>query len=189
MSRSKSEVELVLSHPILSCADAKAWEAGLLKDETAQWAAMQRAGAAIARAVEEDFREIGGLPANARILVLAGKGHNGGDALLATKCLVALRPAASVETAFAFDAGQLRPLARRAWQGLLETAGAQVQAFDPARGMERSFDLCLDGVFGMQFRPPLEESAGKLLAWVNTHPRIRFRAAVDLPSGMGEANA
>ena len=39
------------SHPILSCAEAKAWEAGLLKDETAEWTAMQKAGAAIACAL------------------------------------------------------------------------------------------------------------------------------------------
>ena len=42
---------------------------------------MQRAGTAIARASLDDFKEIGGLPEGARLLVLAGKGHNGGDAL------------------------------------------------------------------------------------------------------------
>ena len=177
------------SHPILTCTAARAWEISRLANEEAEWAAMQRAGASLARAIEGDFREIGGLPANAHILVLAGKGHNGGDALLAARSLLAARPAAIVETMFAFDAGELRPLARRAWQALLETAGTRVQPFNPGQGMERSFDLCLDGVFGMQFHLPLEEPAAKLLAWVNTHPRIRFRAAVDLPSGLGEKNA
>ena len=177
------------SHPILSCAGAKTWEVGLLKDEAAEWAAMQRAGEAIARAIEEDFKEIGGLPDNVRILVLAGKGHNGGDALLAAKSLLAARPAAVVEIGFAFDVGELRPLARRAWQTLLETAGTRVQPLTlRPRHPERSYDLCLDGVFGMQFRLPLEEPAAKLLAWVNTHPRICLRAAVDLPSGLGEKN-
>ena len=52
----------LLSHPVLTCAEAKAWEASRLKDEAAEWAAMQRAGAAIAAAIEEDFKEIGGLP-------------------------------------------------------------------------------------------------------------------------------
>jgi NAD(P)H-hydrate repair Nnr-like enzyme with NAD(P)H-hydrate epimerase domain len=147
------------SHPVLTCAEAKAWEAGLLKDEASEWAAMQRAGAALAMAVEEDFREIGGLPDDARILVLAGKGHNGGDALLAAKGLLAARPAASVETVFAFDAWELRPLARRAWQALLETAEQRVQPFNWSQGMERSYDLCLDGVFGFGFRPPIAEPA------------------------------
>jgi hydroxyethylthiazole kinase-like uncharacterized protein yjeF len=179
----------LVSHPILSCAEAKAWETGLLKDEAAEWSAMQRAGAAIAAAIENDFKEIGGLPDKARILVLAGKGHNGGDALLAVKSLLAARPAAIVETVFAFDAGELRPLARRAWQALLETAGQRVQPFNLSQGMERSYDLCLDGVFGFGFRPPMEEPVAKLLAWVNTHPRIRLRAAVDLPSGLGDENA
>jgi len=176
------------SHPVLTCAEAKAWEAGLLGDEAAEWTAMQHAGTAIAAAIGEDFKEIGGLPDDARLLVLAGKGHNGGDALLAAKNLLLARPAASVEIVFAFDAEELRPLARRAWQALLETAGPRVRPFNLTQGMERSYDLCLDGVFGFGFRPPLEEPAAKILAWANTHPRIRLRAAVDLPSGMGETN-
>jgi len=48
------------------------------------------------------------------------------------------------------------------------------------------YDLCLDGIFGFQFTrrsmPP------RLRCWraVNAHPSIRLRAAVDLPSGVGE---
>ena len=80
------------SHPILSCAEAKAWEAGLLKGEAAEWAAMQKAGAAIACALLGDLREIGGWTAQPRLLVLAGKGHNGGDALLAAAQLLAAVP-------------------------------------------------------------------------------------------------
>ncbi len=187
MSEAKSS--RVPFHPILACPEAKAWEAGLLKDETAEWAAMQRAGVAIAAAIEEDFKEIGGLPDDARILVLMGKGHNGGDAVIAATALLQHRPRARVTVHPVFSTGSPRPLTQRALQEFVLTAGNREEPFDWKSAQANSYDLCLDGVFGMQFRPPLEEPAAKLLAWVNTHPRIRLRAAVDLPSGLGEENA
>jgi hydroxyethylthiazole kinase-like uncharacterized protein yjeF len=176
------------SHPILSRADAKAWEAGLLKDEAAEWAAMQRAGSAIARAIEEDFEEIGGLLDHARILVLLGKGHNGGDAAIAATTLLKARPQATVEILRAFQ-GSPSPLAKRALDELTKAVGEQEKPFDWKRAEASSYDLCLDGIFGLQFRLPLDEATTKTLAWVNAHPRIRLRAAVDLPSGVGEQNA
>ncbi len=182
---------LSASHPILSCAGAKAWEAGLLKDEAAEWGAMLRAGAAIAQTIGDDFKEIGGLPEGARILVLAGKGHNGGDALLAAKTILAQHPAAVIDVLLCFGASALRSLARRSLDELRRTAGGHVQEVS-LPGLKTAFvsyDLCLDGVFGFQFRPPMDEATAEVLAWVNTHPRIRLRAAVDLPSGLGETNA
>ncbi|HYC73200.1 MAG TPA: NAD(P)H-hydrate dehydratase [Opitutaceae bacterium] len=180
----------VPSHPVLSCAEAKAWESQLLRDEAAEWAAMQHAGAAIADEIVQDYREMGGFPGNARILVLVGKGHNGGDALLAAGELLRKYPGASAEVVFAFDQDSLRPLAARAWQPHRESNRVRVSPglADPA-AQAATYDLCLDGVFGMQFRRPLDEKVAELLARANTHPRIRFRAAIDLPSGLGEQNA
>jgi NAD(P)H-hydrate epimerase len=51
-----------------------------------------------------------------------------------------------------------------------------------------AYDVCLDGVFGFQFRPPLDERAGAVLRWANALP-VRLRAAVDLPSGLDAADA
>lgn len=177
------------SHPILSCTAAQALEHRLLADAAAEWAAMQRAGRAVAAALHEDAREIGGLPANARLLVLAGKGHNGGDALLAAADLLGRLPKATVDIVFVFGLAALRPLAQRARECLQLAAGDRAREIDSAtlRREFASYDVCLDGVFGFNFRPPLEEPVAELLAWVNTHPRLRLRAAVDLPSGLGEA--
>ncbi|MBP6863986.1 MAG: NAD(P)H-hydrate dehydratase [Candidatus Didemnitutus sp.] len=149
---------------------------------------MQRAGRAIARALLDDAREVGGLPDDMRLLVLAGKGHNGGDALLAAAMLLDDFPLAAADVVLVFGAQSLRPLARRALEVLRRTAAARARELD-AFTLKRefaSYDACLDGVFGFQFHPPLDEATGELLAWVNTHPRIRLRAAVDLPSGLGE---
>ena len=83
------------SQPILSCDEARRFEERLFGgDEAREWPAMQRAGRAIAGAVLRDFEEIGGFPAGGRILVLAGKGHNGGDALIAAQAILEKFPAA-----------------------------------------------------------------------------------------------
>ena len=54
---------LPASDPILSCAEARAFEAARFGgDEALEWPAMQRAGRALAAAVLRDFLEIGGFP-------------------------------------------------------------------------------------------------------------------------------
>jgi NAD(P)H-hydrate epimerase len=179
------------SVPVLSCAEARRWEAGLLKNQELEWVAMQAAGGGLARALEQDFLEIGGLPVAPRLLVLAGKGHNGGDALLAAQVLLKGRPAATVDLLLNFPPTTLRPLAARALMELRQTGAARVRlvTLTELKAELASYEICLDGVFGFNFRCPLDEVSEELLAWVNTHPRIRLRAAVDLPSGLGEVNA
>lgn len=179
--------------PILTCAEAKAFEARLFGDDEAkEWPAMQRAGAAVAQAAIEDFKEIGGFPAAGRVLVLAGKGHNGGDALIAAQAILARHPAARADVVFVFGERALRPLARRAWRDLSHAAGNRVKTLsvreDGRRdgGQAAHYDLCLDGIFGFQFRPPVDAATAEVLRRINAHKGIRLRAAVDLPSGVGE---
>ena len=178
------------SDPILTCAGAGALEARLFGgDEAKEWPAMVRAGGAVAAAVLEDCREIGGFPAAGRLLVLAGKGHNGGDALLAAVAILTQHPQASADVVFVFGERSLRPLAARAWRELAGRTGLQTRVRSVPLGRETlgaGYDLCLDGIFGFQFRPPLPAAVAALLRRVNGAPPIRLRAAVDLPSGVGE---
>src|SRR4051812_11353248 len=103
------------SSPILDCAAARRFEEQLFGGHEAQeWIAMQQAGRAIATAVLRDFEEIGGFPTQGRILVLSGKGHNGGDALIAATALLEKFPAVGVDVLFVFGERSLRPLAQRA---------------------------------------------------------------------------
>ena len=176
---------------MLTCSEAKAWETSFLNNEAAEWDAMQQAGTAIAQALLNDFKEIGGLPDSARLLVLVGKGHNGGDALLAAKAILEKHPQATAEVVFCFGETALRPLARRSLDALRGT-GLPTRVRVIHMGPEShatSYDLCLDGIFGFQFHPPMDAATAELIARVNTHPRIKLRAAVDLPSGLGETNA
>ena len=174
------------SDPILSCDEAREFEAKLFGgDEAKEWPAMRRAGRAVAAAVLRDFEEIGGFPAEGRIVVLVGKGHNGGDAIIAAQTLLEKFPAARAEVIFVFGPRVLRPLAARAWRELAHLARGRAIAGD---AMRARYDLCLDGIFGFQFRPPLEPRVAALIKKINALP-IRLRAAVDLPSGLGAPGA
>lgn len=172
---------LPASDPILSCAEARAFEAARFGgDEALEWPAMQRAGRALAAAVLHDFLEIGGFPPAGRVLVLAGKGHNAGDALLAAGELLKDFPGATVDVLFVFGERALRPLAARAWRELVQRGGERVRVVaEPTDG--RLYSLCLDGIFGFQFRPPVEPRVAAVIERINA-ASIRFRAAVDLPS-------
>ncbi|MBW8782023.1 MAG: NAD(P)H-hydrate dehydratase [Verrucomicrobia bacterium] len=178
---------MVVAYPILTCDAAGKLEAALFGgDEAREWPAMQQAGRAVADAVLDDFKELGGFPRAGRVLVLAGKGHNGGDALLAAKRIVETYPEARIDLILVFGAKALRPLALRAWRDLAQAAPERVDwVRKPA---SQGYDLVLDGVFGFQFRPPLDARVAGLLTVVNALP-IRLRAAVDLPSGGDEAGA
>jgi NAD(P)H-hydrate epimerase len=164
---------------VLSCAAVRDLEARLFGgDEAAEWPAMQRAGRAIAGAVMRDSAEIGGFPAEGRVLVLVGKGHNGGDALIAAQALLEKFPSARVEVLFVFGVRPLRPLAARAWRELVHYARDRVLAVAEIRG---AYALGLDGVFGFQFRPPAPAHVAACLAQAN-EAVIAMRVAVDLPS-------
>lgn len=175
------------AYPILSCEEAKAFETAFFGgDEAREWAAMQAAGRAVAAGILADFSEIGPWPAKARVLVLAGKGHNAGDALIAAKELQARRPGVEVDVVFCFGERALRPLALRAWTALATSARAH-----PAHARVEwaaARDVVIDGVFGFQFRPPLDAAVAEVLERVNALS-ARLRAAVDLPSGLGEPGA
>lgn len=171
--------------PILSCEEAGAFEAGhFAGDEAREWAAMRAAGRAVAEGIARDFSEIGAWPARARVLVLAGKGHNAGDAFIAAAELRRIFSDTHIDIDVVLAAGEraLRPLAARAWRELAPHA-RRVRPEEIGDG-----DVVIDGVFGFQFRPPLSAEISALLARVNA-AEFRLRAAVDLPSGLDAPEA
>lgn len=176
------------SVPVLSAAQAAALEAAILRgDERREWKAMQLAGRMVAESVLGDLDEAAGMPPRGRILVLGGKGNNAGDALIAAREILARHPGARADVLFAFGPRALRPLAARAWRGLSEAAGARVQTVR-AGELARRYDLCLDGIFGLQYRSPLAAEAREAIA-ACAPLDVRLRAAIDLPSGLDEPGA
>jgi len=176
------------SVPVVSSEEARAYETRLLRgDERREWLAISAAGLGVAKAVLADSGEVGGFGSSVRILVIVGKGHNGADAMVAARELLRLIPGAKSEVCFVFGQRALRPLAQRAWRELAQLDPERVVLRQPGDAMGR-YDLCLDGLFGFQFRPPLDRDTASFLAHVNRQ-EIRLRAAVDLPSGLDDASA
>lgn len=187
------------SHPVLTCAEAIELEQELLAGDSAkEWQAMTRAGRALGRALLLDFREGGDLPENSRVLILSGKGHNAGDAFIAAREILNTCPATTIDVLFVMGEQALNPLARRAWSDLLTAGGerAAVKSIGLDRRREIAsqlkskcgghYHLCLDGIFGMNFRPPFRPPADEVVRWINDELKADLRAAVDLPSGVGD---
>ena len=159
--------------PILSCAQAARAERAFLRGDARRSLALMTKAAEGIR--DEIVRQVG-RPAS--VLVLAGKGHNGADAVLAA----ALLRAKEVTVVFAEGiptAGQAAEIWRRHGAGM-----RVVLAQDLAKLRHRRFDVILDGLLGQGFRAPLRAPYAKLIAATD---RLRgFRVAVDLPSGLGD---
>jgi len=172
-------------HPILSCEEAASYEAALLKDEEAEWEAMNAAGRSLGQRLLEDFNESRALPDTPRLLLLLSKGHNSGDACLAADEILNILPNAEIRIYNLVEEADMRPLARKAYELIADrVSGADLDAI-----RNEPFQFCLDGLFGMQFKPPLRPDARELLDAVHANQNMDFRIAVDIPSGLGDENA
>ncbi|QYY35629.1 NAD(P)H-hydrate dehydratase [Ruficoccus sp. ZRK36] len=176
-----------IAHPILSTDESLELERVLLPSRELQWTAMNHAGRAVGRVILEDFGELTAMPSRLRLLVLVGKGHNGGDALLAADEILKRHGGAEVQVLLRSDKKELRSLTLRPLDDLLKSSRASL--CNELSYRQEAFDIVIDGLLGMQFRPPLREDLATLLSEVNARTGIRFRAAVDLPSGLGDPEA
>ena len=190
----KSKLQLFTgAHPILDCRQASAYEAELLNTEGAEWNAMQAAGAALKQGIERDYLELGPLPERLRVLVLVGKGNNTGDALIAAAEFLADYPRARVHLLLVEPHNSIRPLPARALADLqgrvceieynsswsMEACHQRLNAATDGEG----YHICLDGLVGLSFKPPLRPRYAALIESINGYQKIGLRAAVDLPSG------
>ncbi len=184
---------MLFTSPVLSCAEASEWELKLLgTDAEREWAAVLAAGRGVAEGVCRDFLEIGPLSEAFRVLVLSGTGHNAADALVAARVILEKLPGASALVVLAYGRERMRPLAAKALAELA-TIGERVQVLgwgaDAAAALAaHSWEVCLEGVAGMNLKSFLREPAPELFAAVK-ESQIALRAAVDLPAGLCDAGA
>ena len=182
---------------MLTCQEAARLEGVILTDEAAEWAAMQQAGVGIAKAICLDYQELQSLPQGLSVLALIGKGNNGGDALITCGQLLADFPRARVTLIFAGDPSDLKPLAARAYQQLKDRVSqhqldassdvAAIHEILDQASADRAFDICIDGLLGMSFQPPVRAAMRVLIEAVNCYENIGLRAAVDVPSANGRS--
>jgi hydroxyethylthiazole kinase-like uncharacterized protein yjeF len=135
-------------------------------------ALMDQAGAGIARAIRQFF------PHTGECIVYAGKGHNGGDALVAAECLQ--RDGWKIDIRLPFPESDCSELTRKKLVALRE--GPKLSPANQGR-IDRT--IILDGLLGVGTKSFLREP---LRATVRELNRLRiernaFVFAVDLPTG------
>ncbi len=146
--------------------------AALRSLETANAAAglMERAGHACALHAERLRGDRSG-----PIVVLAGPGNNGGDALVAARLL--RQRFEDVDVVLPGDAARLPADAAAAYRSFTRAGGTTVAAPGARRPA-----LVLDGLFGVGLARPLEAPWSTLIAWANGCGAPIL--SVDLPSGL-----
>ncbi len=137
---------------------------------------MQRAGAAVARTALDMLTAAPAAP----ILVLAGPGNNGGDALEAAALLAG--EAKMVYVLLMADPHRLPDDARAAYE---RAAAASVRFIAPTE-IERDWALTIDGLFGIGLARPLE---GEYRRLIERLPLLHCPVlAIDIPSGLDADN-
>ncbi|MGB0419320.1 MAG: NAD(P)H-hydrate dehydratase [Opitutales bacterium] len=189
---------LSYADPILSCEEAARFEHQFFKGEPHEWLVMQAAGRQIARHIIQDCKELGTPLSDLNGLVLVGKGHNGGDALLACAELVKWAPDIHWLICLSHAPEQLRPNTLKAFKRLqallpeaefyiLSQAGEFQTRFSTLASNSGKW-FCIDGFLGFNFRPPLSGLLADTIKAVNANPNIVLRAAVDLPTGLSSSS-
>ncbi|GAA4282863.1 bifunctional ADP-dependent NAD(P)H-hydrate dehydratase/NAD(P)H-hydrate epimerase [Brevibacterium daeguense] len=143
---------------------------------------MRTAAAGLARVCRELLTGHHGQIAGRRVVVLAGSGKNGGDALFAGADLASRGAAVTAVDVFS------RPFA--AGVSALRAAGGEVEPLGPAAlAALRAADLVIDGVFGTGAKPGLPEALSSLITDWQAASGTGSRAdqlvvAVDVPTGV-----
>jgi hydroxyethylthiazole kinase-like uncharacterized protein yjeF len=114
------------------------------------------------------------------VLVLAGPGNNGGDALVAARQLTA-RGFRVIAVSRA-DPARLPADAARAWAAWRESGGAVVADMPPAQ----RYSLVIDGLFGVGLTRDVSGEEARWIAQANALACPRL--ALDVPSGLDSDN-
>jgi hydroxyethylthiazole kinase-like uncharacterized protein yjeF len=166
-----------LDSPIVSSAQMRAAEEAAFARGVEVETLMDQAGAGIARAVRQFFSH------PATCAVYAGKGHNGGDALVAAEHLQ--RAGWKIDIHLAFPEEDCSELTRKKLQ-LLRESGRGLSA--PNVGALRPLPplIILDGLLGLGSKHLLREPIRTAAREINLRRREQnaFVFAVDLPTGL-----
>jgi NAD(P)H-hydrate epimerase len=166
----------ILTAAEMGTVDQRTAQAG-----TALHELMESAGAAVAAFVLRQY------PVAARVMVLCGKGNNGGDGFTAARLLAGEGVGVRVLLLGRRDgvkgeaAEALRALEEATDEGVVEEL-ADDASVDELTDLLGEADLLLDAVFGTGFKGPMREGAAATLRDAVAKTQVPV-VAVDLPSG------
>ncbi len=142
---------------------------------------MENAGLRMVECIRKKYNELHAL----NVLILAGRGNNGGDGLVVARHL--LNAGARVEIFLLGECGQLTADALLNYE-ILQKMGKTINPLVQEQDLDKfmlsllSADLIIDAIYGIGFRGKLGEFESRIVKWVNAS-RARVIAA-DIPSGV-----
>ena len=167
---------------VLTAAEMRQCDERTVEQGHVSWQAlMKAAGSRVAEFVAQQF------PSAQRILVLCGKGNNGGDGLVAARHLEAGGKQVRLILLTPFE--QLSEDARAMFEKLPQTLKKSSMLLATEEDLHRipfedcfhETDLFLDAILGTGFHPPLRGVAAALKNKIDDHPAPVV--SVDLPTG------
>ena len=175
-------------YPVLTLEEARSYESTVLAGDSSVEVAMEAAGLAIGAAIDKDFCELRPWSTAPRVAILAGKGHNTGDALIAARALFSAHPGMLLQVVTTEEPSALAGPVRAALEDLNAAMAVQLSIVSPETFIaeQESLDIVIDALYGLGFKPPLRAPIAKLLQAVNARKDIGMRVAIDMPSGLSE---
>lgn len=173
--------------PILTCKQAEQVEADVLRDESKNYIAITKIGKKTAMRFLKEFGNR--LPENAKILVLAGKGHNGADAIITVRQIAEKFPNARITIAIPREM-EMKKLTYRAF-GELRLAVPSIKIIDIktihqiAKESKEHFDLLIEGLIGLSFQPPARETLKNSIIDAN-EINADVKISMDIPAGASD---
>jgi ADP-dependent NAD(P)H-hydrate dehydratase / NAD(P)H-hydrate epimerase len=138
---------------------------------------MENAGSRVVDVLKERFDPI----ASQRIVVVCGKGNNGGDGLVVARQLFTRFRPRSLEVVLAFPPEELSAEARQNFEMLLACGCPYTR--EVTAGMS-SATLVVDALLGTGLKGPAEGRALDLIRMMNSAFPMAARVSVDVPSGL-----
>lgn len=166
-----------MESPIVSAAAMRAAEEAAFANGVEVEALMDRAGAGVARAVQKFF------PNSGKAIVFCGKGHNGGDALVAAACLK--QAGWEIDLRLIFPEEDCAELTRKKISDFRRDELPLVPFVGRAEARPSGL-IILDGLLGLGAKHLLREPVRTAAQEINRLRREQhaFVFAVDLPTGL-----
>lgn len=172
---------------VLSAAEMREVDRATIEDRRVPGLVlMENAAAAVTRRLVEISPNLGA----EKVLVLCGKGNNGGDGLAVARQLLLLHPQLDLRTVVLSEPNALSSDALANWRMLAAQDHAARVAADPRAWHAllpelADSTLIVDALLGTGLRGPARGTAAHAIADVNKGFRNARVVAVDMPSGLG----
>ena len=172
---------------VLSAAEMREADRATIEDRSVLGLVlMENAASAVTRKLVEIAPDLG----SERVLVLCGKGNNGGDGLAVARQLLLLHPQLDLRTVVLSEPNALSADAHANWQMLAAQdhaarVAADARAWNALLPELADSTLIVDALLGTGLRGPARGTAARAIADVNKGFGNALVVALDMPSGLG----